>query len=340
MRLGPFDLGARAGEGASATVWYAVHADAGVPVAVKVLHGRYANDLRLRRAFDAEIRALAGLEHRAVATILDFGEVGRDEAVAAGGAVPVGAPWFAMERASGGTLRVADADELRTALAEVLEALAHAHARGVLHRDLKPANLLVRTAADARPGLMVADWGIVHLLDRPPSDGTSSAGTAWFAAPEQVDGQWRAFGPWTDLYALGATAWALATGRPPRAGRLDLSAARFPLDPALVEWIRRLLSPEPADRFMSAADARAALPGAPPSRVGRWPPVPPLLAASLPLFPLRRPGLVGRSDARRRLAGVVRAVALSRRARVALLVGPPGAGRSAVIDGWLERMDV
>ena len=96
---------------------------------------------------------MAGLHHPGVAMVYDIGRTAE------------GSPWIAMELASGGTLdALVDQpvawSQLKELLLSLLDALAHAHARGVLHRDLKPANLLLCTSADLRPGLKVSDFGL------------------------------------------------------------------------------------------------------------------------------------------------------------------------------------
>ena len=99
-------------------------------------------------------------------------------------------------------------------------------------------------------------------------------GTPKYMAPEQFTGEWRDFGPWTDLYALGCLAWALVTGSPPFVH--DSVAAmctahlvrdpgdfvpKMPVPSGLEAWIRVLLSKEPGRRFRCAADAAFALRG-------------------------------------------------------------------------------
>ena len=100
---------------------------------------------------------------------------------------------------------------------------AHAHARGVVHRDLKPANVLLDESEGSQQ-LWLTDFGIAHLarraLDRQgePEEAFeegSVLGTPGYMAPEQLRGEWREQGPWTDLYALGCLTWSLLVGREP-----------------------------------------------------------------------------------------------------------------------------
>jgi tetratricopeptide (TPR) repeat protein len=264
--LGPYALESLAGRGGMGEVWRARHAD-GFPAAVKVLTAARAADDRFRLAFRDEVRAVAALDHPHVVRVYDHGEVGPEA-----GALDAGAPWFATEWASDGTLRsgrLRDWPSLRDALLTLLEALAHVHARGVLHGDIKPANVLLCGPVDLRPGLKLADFGVSKA---PDGERHVSGGTAAYMAPEALARRARDVGPWTDLYAFAAMAWELVAGAPPIDPRSPLGRARAhmdaPLPPLLPKmpvpegldgWLRRLLAWDPADRPPFAADARFAL---------------------------------------------------------------------------------
>ena len=115
-------------------------------------------------------------------------------------------------------------------LLDFLDALAHAHARGMIHRDIKPANVLLDTVTGH---VKISDFGLVHSAEFVPrpghqvreisqaEDDQSISGTPAYMAPEQIQADWRRFGPWTDLYAVGAMAWKLSTGRPPYPGDIN-----------------------------------------------------------------------------------------------------------------------
>ncbi len=264
--LGPFRLDHIAGRGATADVWAAAHRQRGVPVAIKVLSGIRPDDDVARRRFVDEVRAMAALDHRAIIRLHDYGEVPVTADIFR---LPPGRPYLVMDWHADGTLhtrlgRVRFA-ELRRLVGTLLDALGHAHARGVVHRDLKPANVLIGAS-----GPVIADFGLVFGRD---GDGDGRAGgTPNYMSPEQVRGDWRSFGPWSDLYAVGCLAWALATGRAPYAGsgarramEAHLEGVLPPFQPAhamppgFQAWLGRLLDRDPADRFRFAADARAAL---------------------------------------------------------------------------------
>ena len=173
-----------------------------------------------------------------------------------------------MEFATNGSLEDADlptswTETLDTLLA-ILDALAHAHARGVVHRDLKPANVLRCGPSDLRPGLKLADFGLafesgskVHM---------TGAGTPAYMAPEQVLRRWWDLGPWTDLYALGGMAWEMITGERPYPGDNPAAVGRAQVEAELPEfvprfsiprdteaWLRELLEKHPSARPQSAA---------------------------------------------------------------------------------------
>jgi len=257
-------------------VWAGVHRQLGVPVAIKFLTAAGLREADFVRAFRTEVRAIAALDHPAIVTTYDFGEVGDDTATATAGRIPAGSPWLAMERVGGGTLAPLVGrltwPEVRSVLSGLLDALAHAHARSVVHRDLKPGNVLVLDEELANQPLSVklTDFGLAQAVDeRGDVDVPFAGGTPSYMAPEQFEARWRDTGPWSDLYALGALAWALVTGTPPfgrgaDARRQHLHRTPPPLRPTchvpagLEPWLRRLLEKEPARRFRRAADARFA----------------------------------------------------------------------------------
>ena len=258
-RVGPFDLLTRVARGGMGQVWRGVHRRSGEPVAVKEMLGRV--EPRTVASFRNEVRAMAGLDHPHVARVLDYGTL--DD----------GAPYLAMEwvDCSGLLPSVRDWRGLRRALVMLLDALAHAHARGLVHRDLKPANVL----CDPRGALKLTDFGLAHALHS-TDDNERLAGTPAYMSPEQCHGRWRDFGPWTDLYALGCLAYELAQGAPPFTGPSELAilnahvrravpalAPRFPVPDGFMGWLERLLQKDPARRYQRAADAAAVLAGLP-----------------------------------------------------------------------------
>ncbi len=271
--LGPFDLHARVGAGGMGEVWSGQHRVAELPVAIKVMRPSLRGHSKLITAFRNEVRQVAKLEHPGVVMVLDHGVVSEEAAQASQGALVAGSPYLAMEYASAGALDQAleaiSWSALRTILLSMLEALAHAHARGVLHRDIKPANVLLAGIEDFRPGIKLTDFGIAQAVRDPLlEDDLEGFGTPEYMAPEQALGQWREQGPWTDLYAVGAVAWQLCTGSVVFSDADPKAIARAHIHDPLPElvplftvpdgfeaWIRRLLEKSPRRRYRFAADA-------------------------------------------------------------------------------------
>ncbi len=269
IRLGPFRLVQPLGAGGMGVVWQGEHTATAQPVAVKLLTREATTDPLALEEFRAEIRAAARLHHPAIVALYDHGTVATDHPP-----LVAGTPYFAMELVAGSNL-TEHCGALgwsfgRQVLLRVLDGLAHAHARGVIHRDVKPGNILVSGDFET---VKITDFGVAHVTHEDSSDRSLISGTPAYMAPEQLDGRWREFGPWTDLYAVGCLAWALFTGKPPFWGRISLDETYYahhlddppPFEPmvdvpdAAEGWMRRLLEKRPRDRFQCAADAAWAL---------------------------------------------------------------------------------
>lgn len=279
LSLGPFRLERPIGRGGMAEVWLGVHRAQQQRVAVKVLTGDRAREDAFIRALKNEIHNVARLHHPGVILLFDTGEVDVETERVTEGRMLAGSPWFAMELASHGSLSPKRLplpwSTTRMLLLSLLDALAHAHARGVIHRDIKPGNILLCAPDDPRPGLKLTDFGIAAPYGA-SIDGDAEAGrlsgTPRYMAPEQFQAKWRDFGPWTDLYAIGCLAYQLAVGNAPFSGDPHALAVAHCHDaPALPRpthedypagfdaWVMRLLEKEPSRRFASAADAAWAL---------------------------------------------------------------------------------
>ena len=271
--VGPFDLIRPLGAGGMGEVWQALHHVQRAPVAVKVLHGKEARSASGLRAFASEIRAVAALRHPHVVYVLDHGLLGHAAEAMSAGRLVAGSPYLAMELGRGGSLVPWQGrltwPACRPILLQLLDALAHAHARGLIHRDLKPGNVLMHHPGNLGHGIRLTDFGLARALDA--TDKARVAGTPAYMAPEQLTGRWQYFGPWTDLYAFGCLAWTLVTGSPPFTGELEVVRSahiRLPPPPlwtrlevpsGLEEWLRVLLAKDPRARFQCAADAAHAL---------------------------------------------------------------------------------
>ena len=213
-------------------------ADAELPrqVALKRLQDRLLRSGESRRRFVLEAEITARLEHPGVVPVYGLG-VDRQ-----------GQPYYAMRLIRGETMARAierfhesdvpgrDPGERALGLQALLRAfltacqtIAYAHSRGVIHRDVKPANVMLGEYGEA----LVVDWGLAKPLgpsgDEPGGDagdapGAGAAGVVEptaagivkgspaYMSPEQAAGRWDEVGPASDVYALGATLYALLTG--------------------------------------------------------------------------------------------------------------------------------
>ncbi|MGE0707040.1 MAG: serine/threonine-protein kinase [Planctomycetota bacterium] len=233
---------------------------AGRDVALKVLLPGVADE-----RFALEAQALARLDHPGVVRVHSHGTDERGRVYLVMDLVP-GAPLD--ERLRAGPL---GADEAVDLALELCAALEHAHAQGVVHRDLKPSNVLLVPGPRGTRAVL-ADFGVAHVSDRTEALTRTGEllGTPSFMAPEQASGA--PVSAATDVYALGATLYAMLTGAPPFLGEpvqvLFAVLERAPrpprelapgLDPALEAIVLRCLEKQPAARFSSAGELAQAL---------------------------------------------------------------------------------
>jgi len=212
--LGRYELVEEIGEGGMATVYRARDTQLRRDVALKVLFPHLARREEVVRRFQREARAAAGLEHENILRIYDVGgAAGSDD-----GEDP---PYIVMELIRGRSL-LGELEQRGPLLAEIAacigallaDALAVAHAAGIIHRDIKPANVMV--ADDGR--LLLADFGVARLETEDSLVTKTGAvlGTPAYMSPEQAHGETATAR--SDLYSVGVTLYQLATGVLPFAG--------------------------------------------------------------------------------------------------------------------------
>ncbi len=236
------------GEGGFAEVWYAESA-IGKRAAIKLLKSHLSQDPGLRERFEQEARFMAQLDHPGIRQVYGY-----DSNVLA----------IVMEYLEGEDLAsrarrlgAASAQEVRKWLKEALEALAYAHAQGVVHRDIKPSNLFLTN----RGNISILDFGIARMAAEGDSHTRTGAflGSPMYMSPEQIDDP-RSVDHRTDVYSLAVTAWTLLANRKPfddssgSERKLLNQIADKPLpqlriqDQALEAWIRACTAKDKAKR--------------------------------------------------------------------------------------------
>ncbi len=270
IALGPFDLLSPIGHGSMGVVWEGVHRTAGTHVAIKVITAMGAEDETFRLSFSNEVRAVARLHHPSIIKLLDYGVTDDDLFQASEGAIASGSQYYAMELANGGVLPRPKTPlawhRTRFLILEILDALAHAHARDVIHRDIKPANiLLMRDNAHMR--IKLTDFGIAKAVGAKELPGGIVAGTPRYMAPEQILNKLRDQGPWTDLYSVGCLAYQFASGKRlfSEVSGTAVLKCQITDNPAPIvgnhipqgfqAWLDRMLAKRISDRYQFAAEA-------------------------------------------------------------------------------------
>lgn len=241
------------------------------PLALKLLLAEHTRDQDRLRRFEQEARAASALNHPNILTIYEIGQAADRHYIA----TEYVAGETLRQRVARGPLPVRDA--LRVA-AQMAEALAAAHARGIVHRDIKPENVMVREDGYVK----VLDFGLAKLVEprraAPPTEAEAETvelahtepgvvmGTTQYMSPEQARGL--PLDARTDIWSTGCVLYEMLTGRSPFAGETPSHtivailedepaplSARLPgATPELQEIIDLALAKRPADRYQSASE--------------------------------------------------------------------------------------
>jgi serine/threonine protein kinase len=268
QQIGVYRIEALLGTGGMGTVYLAQDSELGRRVAIKVMRPTDSDRGSSRSLLD-EARTAAALNHPSICSVHGLGRIGSE-------------PFIVMEHIVGRPLSSlipkGKGLPLETAIhygMQLVDALAHAHARGVVHGDIKSANVMV--AADGRAkildfGLAVRPVKATAVGDAPtttrrPVEG-SCAGTVAYMAPELLRGL--APSVWSDLWAFGVLFYEMLSGARPFVGgtAYELAADVLTHQPnplplrvpgRLRALVSRCLATRPADRFGSATELGAAL---------------------------------------------------------------------------------
>ena len=258
--IGPYRIEAKLGEGGMGTVFRALDTRLNRPVAIKVLSDELA-DAAARRRFQREAQTASSLNHPHILTVYDAGEW-------------EGRQYLVTEYVDGGTLKDWNKTQKRSwrdiveLLVDVADALAAAHAAGIVHRDIKPDNILITKSGYAK----LADFGLAKLMENSsPEEVTRTLtdahtrpgmviGTIAYMSPEQASG--RTVDPRSDVFSFAVVLFELITGRRPFAAATELELLQTiinrPAPPLGAEnpaplrtLVEKALEKDPADRYQS-----------------------------------------------------------------------------------------
>ena len=255
---GRYIVETRVGGGGMATVYRGMDTYLRRQVALKVLRPQFVGDAEFVARFRREARAAASLSHPNIVAVYDVGQEGDD------------CYFIVQEFVDGRTLkdRIVDEGPLPPAEAlritqQVLRALGHAHASGVIHRDVKPQNVLL--TRDGR--VKVTDFGIARAESSVTMAHSGAiVATAHYAAPEQVRGQLT--DERCDIYSTGVMLFEMLVGKPPFDGEgplavalqhieqpvPDVHGARPDLEPGICALVRRAMGKLPDQRYSTTGE--------------------------------------------------------------------------------------
>lgn len=203
-----YRVGQKIGHGASGIVYYGINKTNNNPVAVKILREEFIEDPELVQRFITERNLLTKLNNPRIVKVHDL--------IAEGGRLGIvmeyvqGISLREHLRGRGGSMPLQEAAYI---VREISEALAYAHASGIVHRDIKPDNVIISSTPDGLSiTCKVMDFGISKILERSELS-THMVGTPEYMAPEQI--QNNRVSEASDVYALGITLYELLSGRTP-----------------------------------------------------------------------------------------------------------------------------
>ncbi len=270
QQIGAYKILSLLGAGGMGEVYRAVDIRLNRPVAIKFLLSHLSARPDLRKRFEREARSISNLNHPHICTLYDIGQYD-------------GCDFLVMEYLEGKTLAeqlkegALPVDQVLRYALQVGDALAQAHAQGVIHRDLKPGNIMLTTR-----GAKLLDFGLAKLEAEPQPSGLTTValaaegksltaegiilGTLEYMAPEQLEG--KEVDARTDVFSLGTVIYEMATGKKAFTGESKASVivriltgepppvtSLQPLTPPeLEEVVENCLKKDPAERWQNAAE--------------------------------------------------------------------------------------
>ncbi|HSA93836.1 MAG TPA: protein kinase [Terriglobales bacterium] len=275
-KLGPYEIQSPLGAGGMGEVYRARDTRLERTVAIKVLPQHLSSDPERKQRFEREARAISSLNHPHICTLHDVGSQG-------------GVDFLVMEHLEGETLAqklfrgALPTQQLLKIGMEIADALDKAHRQGVVHRDLKPGNVML-----TKSGAKLLDFGLAKPTGAAAPSSAAGAtaitapdpvspvtpltqqgmvvGTFQYMSPEQIEG--KEADARTDIFALGAVLYEMATGRRAFDGKSQISVASAILEkepepiskaqpmtpPALEHVVKTCLAKDPEERWQSASD--------------------------------------------------------------------------------------
>lgn len=270
LQIGAYKIVSLLGAGGMGEVYKAVDTRLNRPVAIKFLLSHLSARPDLRKRFEREARSISNLNHPHICTLYDIGQ-------------HEGCDFLVMEYLEGKTLAeqlkegCLPVDQVLRYALQIGDALAQAHAQGVIHRDLKPGNIMLTSR-----GAKLLDFGLAKLEAEPQPSGLTTIalaaegksltaegiilGTLEYMAPEQLEG--KEADARTDIFSFGTVIYEMATGRKAFTGESKASVivriltgeppsvtSLQPLTPReLEEVVQKCLRKEPAERWQNAAE--------------------------------------------------------------------------------------
>jgi Tol biopolymer transport system component/tRNA A-37 threonylcarbamoyl transferase component Bud32 len=275
-KVGPYEILAPAGAGGMGEVYRARDTRLDRTVAIKILPSYLSERLDAKQRFEREARAISSLQHPNICTLFDIGSQN-------------GTEYLVMEYLEGETLadRLArsplPSEQLLKYGIEIAEGLEKAHRSGIIHRDLKPGNIML-----TKSGAKLMDFGLAKAASVAPASGLTATvaapepkspltaagtmvGTFQYMAPEQVEG--KEADARSDIFALGAVLYEMATGKRAFAGKTQASIVASILasepkpissvqpmsPPALDRVVQGCLAKDPDERWQTAHDVKLQL---------------------------------------------------------------------------------